>query len=130
MAVGVLLLTHDGIGQSMIAATRGVVGPMSLRVASLAFNNGDDVDAFQGSAGRALVDLDSGEGVLVLTDLYGATPSNVGARLASLGVPIRRVSGVNLPMLLRVLNYAELPLEELVLVAASGARNGVVIDSL
>jgi PTS system mannose-specific IIA component len=130
MAVGVLLLTHDGIGQSMIAATRGVVGPMSLRVASLAFNNGDDVDAFQGSAGRALVDLDSGEGVLVLTDLYGATPSNVGARLATLGVAIRRVSGLNLPMLLRVLNYADQPLDELAQIAAGGARNGVVLDTV
>lgn len=130
MPVGVLLLTHDGIGQSLIAATRGVVGPMSLRVAALAFNNGDDVEAYQGSAGRALVDLDSGDGVLVLTDLYGATPSNVGARLATLGVPIRRVSGLNLPMLLRVLNYADQGLDELAQIAASGARNGVVLDTV
>ena len=129
MPVGVLLLTHDGIGQSLIAATRGVVGPMSLRVASLAFNNGDDVDAYQGSAGRALVDLDSGEGVLVLTDLYGATPSNVSARLVSYGVAIRRVSGLNLPMLLRVLNYADQPLDQLAQIAASGARGGVVLDT-
>ena len=130
MAVGVLLLTHSGVGQALLAATRGVVGPLSLRIAALAYNNGDDVSALQNSAGRALGDLDAGEGVLVLTDLYGATPSNVAARLASHGVAIRRVSGLNLPMLLRVLNYADQPLDELALIAASGARNGVVQDTV
>ena len=47
-------------------------------------------------------------GVLVLTDLYGASPSNLAARLARLGTPVRRVSALNLPMLLRVMNYPEL----------------------
>jgi mannose PTS system EIIA component len=129
MAVGVLLLTHAGIGQALLAATRGVVGPLSLRVAALAYNNGDDVQALQNSAGRALGDLDAGEGVLVLTDLYGATPSNVAARLVTHGVAIRRVSGLNLPMLLRVLNYADQSLDELAQVAAGGGRNGVVLDT-
>ena len=129
MAVGVLLLTHAGIGQALLAATRGVIGPLSLRVAALAYNNGDDVQALQSSAGRALGDLDAGEGVLVLTDLYGATPSNVAARLVTHGVAIRRVSGLNLPMLLRVLNYADQSLDELAQVAASGGRNGVVLDT-
>ncbi len=130
MPIGVLLLTHAGVGTALIAATRGVVGPLSLRVAALCYNNGDDVEAYQNSAGRALHDLDSGEGVLVLTDLYGATPSNVSARLATMGVPLRRVSGLNLPMLLRVLNYADQGLDELAQIAASGARNGVVLDSV
>ena len=129
MAVGILLLTHAGIGQALIAATRGVVGPLSLRVAALAYNNGDDVLALENSAGRALSDLDAGDGVLVLTDVYGATPSNVSARLVSHCIPIRRVSGLNLPMLLRVLNYADQPLDSLAQIAASGARTGVVLDS-
>ena len=129
MSVGVLLLTHAGVGQALLAATRGVVGPLSLRIAALAYNNGDDVEAFRGSAGRALIDLDGGEGVLVLTDVYGATPSNVAASLASHGVAMRRVSGLNLPMLLRVLNYADQPLDEIAQVAAAGARNGVVLDT-
>lgn len=50
-------------------------------------------------------ELDTGAGVLVLTDVYGATPSNVAAKLANLGGRVRRVAGVNLPMLLRVMNY-------------------------
>jgi len=66
--------------------------------------------------------------VLVLTDLYGATPSNLAGKLARIGTPVRRVSALSLPMLLRVMNYAEMDLEELPNVAAAGARNGVIHD--
>ena len=72
--------------------------------------------------------VDGGDGVLVLTDLYGATPSNLAARLARLGTPVRRVSALSLPMLLRVMNYADLGLDELPAVAAAGARNGAITD--
>jgi PTS system ascorbate-specific IIA component len=57
--------------------------------------------------------VDGGAGVLVLTDLYGATPSNLAAKVAQLGTSVRRISAVNLPMLLRIMNYAELDLDEL-----------------
>ena len=72
--------------------------------------------------------LDGGEGVLVLTDLYGATPCNVAHRLPSLGLHMHCVSGLNLPMLLRVLNYPEQSLDELAQTAASGGRGGIFID--
>ena len=130
MAVGILLLTHDGIGGAIVAAARSVVGSVPLKVAHCDFRNGEDVEAAFRRAGLMLRDLDSGDGVLVMTDVYGATPSNLAARLVTQGTAMRRVSGLNLPMLLRVLNYAEQSLDELVLVAASGARNGVVIDSI
>ena len=67
-------------------------------------------------------------GVLVLTDLYGASPSNLAGRLARLGTPVRRVSALSLPMLLRVMNYSEQGLDELPATAAAGARNGVIHD--
>ena len=72
--------------------------------------------------------VDGGCGVLVLTDLYGATPSNLAAKVAHLGTPVRRVSALSLPMLLRVMNYPDLQLDELLAVAAAGARNGVLMD--
>jgi PTS system ascorbate-specific IIA component len=87
-----------------------------------------DPDALLPAASAALRRVDGGVGVLVLTDLYGATPSNLAAQLARLGTPVRRVSAVSLPMLLRVMNYAELDLDELPAVAAAGARNGVIHD--
>jgi PTS system ascorbate-specific IIA component len=74
-------------------------------------------------------DLDDGMGVLLLVDLYGATPSNVAAAIGRQGTSTRRVSGLNLPMLLRVLNYPEQTLDELATTAAAGGRSGVVVDS-
>ena len=81
------------------------------------------------SRARAAVrQIDQGAGVLLLTDLFGASPSNVAAQMSDLACPTRRVSGVNLPMLLRIMNYAEQSLDELVATATTGARTGVVID--
>jgi PTS system ascorbate-specific IIA component len=87
-----------------------------------------DPDAMLPAASAALRRVDAGDGVLLLTDLYGATPANLAARLAHLGTPVRRVSALSLPMLLRVLNYAELGMDELPAVAGAGARNGVRLD--
>jgi PTS system ascorbate-specific IIA component len=129
MAVGVLLLTHTGLGQALIAAAHEVIGPLPLRVTAVEFGARSDTAKVLPRAAYALRELNRGDGVLVLTDLYGSTPSNIAAQLGHEGVPMRRVSGVNLPMLLRVLNYAEQTLDELVLTAASGARTGVVIDT-
>ena len=87
-----------------------------------------DPDTLLPQASAALRRVDGGHGVLVLTDLYGATPSNLAARLSRLGTPVRRVSALSLPMLLRVMNYADLELSELPAVAAAGSRNGVIHD--
>ena len=126
--VGILLLTHRGLGKALIEAAHDVVEPFSLHVIAVEFGSGDDADAVAHRAAYHMRELDHGNGVLVLTDLYGSTPSNIAARLVTQGTLVRRVSGVGLPMLLRVLNYHEQSLDELVLTAASGGRNGVVVD--
>ncbi|MEG3191776.1 PTS sugar transporter subunit IIA [Lysobacter sp. D1-1-M9] len=128
MSVGVLLITHEGIGTALVAVAGRLLNPLPLRTESLEVPFDGDPDALLPQASAALRRVDGGDGVLVLTDLYGATPSNLAARLARLGTPVRRVSAVSLPMLLRVMNYAELELDALPAVAAAGARNGVVLD--
>jgi PTS system mannose-specific IIA component len=128
MAVGILLVTHLGIGTALAAVAGRLLGPLPLAVEAFEVPFDADPDAVLPEASAALRRVDGGDGVLVLTDLYGATPANLGARLARLGTPVRRVSALSLPMLLRVLNYPELPLDELPAVAAAGARNGVVHD--
>ena len=129
MSVGILLLTHSGLGAALIGAARGVVGALPLRVESIEFDNGQDSIAYTHRAAKAMRDLDQGRGVLLLTDLYGSTPSNTSAQIGQQGTPTRRVAGVNLPMLLRLLNYPEQSLDEMVLTAASGGRSGVIVDS-
>lgn len=128
MAVGVLLVTHAGIGTAMIAVASALLRNLPLKVEAFEVPYDVDPETLLPQASAALRRVDDGLGVLVLTDLYGATPSNLAARLARLGTPVRRVSALSLPMLLRVLNYAELELDELPAVAAAGARNGVIHD--
>ena len=128
MAVGILLLTHEGIGSALVAVAQRLLRQLPLKTEAFEVPFDGDPDALLPRASAALRRVDGGEGVLLLTDLYGATPSNLAAKLARIGTPVRRVSALNLPMLLRVMNYAELGLDELPAVAAAGARNGVVHD--
>ena len=128
MTVGILLLTHEAMGDALIATARHILGRMPAAVEAHAIPPGSDADTALRETLSHARRLDSGDGVLVLTDVYGATPSNVAARLADAGVMVRRVSGLNLPMLLRVLNYAEQPLAELAQTAGNGGRTGIRID--
>src|SRR5688500_5507431 len=129
MAVGVLLLTHEGFGTSLLRVARRLLGAsptLPVDAFEAAWDGG--VDEQLAAASAAMRRVDGGDGVLLLVDVYGATPSRIAARLAQLGTPARRGTGVGLPMLLRVLNYPEQSLDELALTAAGGARNGVVVD--
>jgi PTS system mannose-specific IIA component len=85
----------------------------------------DDPEAILARGRAALRELDTGSGVLVLTDIYGATPCNIASRLLEPG-RVEGVSGVSLPMLLRVLTYCGGGLESLVEKARSGGTEGVV----
>ncbi|MET4730982.1 PTS system mannose-specific IIA component [Lysobacter enzymogenes] len=128
MSVGVLLITHTGVGSAMLQVAGRLLNPLPLRTEAFEVPFDADLDQLLPQASAALRRVDGGDGVLVLTDLYGASPSNLAARVARLGTPVRRVSALNLPMLLRVMNYAELELDQLPAVAAAGARNGVLHD--
>jgi PTS system ascorbate-specific IIA component len=128
MSVGILLLTHAGIGDRLVEAATSVLGPLPLKTTCVGYRNGEDRVAFAHAAARAMRELDGGDGVLVLSDLYGSTPSNAAAEIASQGTRVRRVSAVSLPMLLRVMNYPEQGLDDLASTAAAGGRNGIVID--
>ena len=128
MSVGVLLMTHESVGQALISAAHHVMPRLPLRVEAVEVPPQADPDVMRTLTARQARALGQDEGVLVLADLYGATPCNIGLSLSSLGVRLRCVSGLNLPMLLRVLNYPEKPLDELAEIAASGGRGGIFID--
>ena len=128
MSVGVLLMTHEAVGKALISAAHHVMPRLPLRVDAVEVPPHADPDVMRTLTVHHARELDEGGGVLILADLYGATPCNIGLSLGSLGVHLRCVSGLNLPMLLRVLNYAEQPLDELAQIAASGGRGGIFID--
>jgi len=123
--VGILLITHDNIGAVLLRTAIEVLGISPLSTSSLAAPSDCDPERILAEARQAAEELDSGDGVLVLTDLYGATPSNIACRLHRFH-ELRVVSGLNLPMLIRVLNYPDLDLDELQHKAVSGGRDGIL----
>ena len=128
MAVGILLVTHEGVASALSAAARHVLARLPDTLDLFEVAAAADPERALADAAHYARDLDRGDGVLVLSDLYGATPCNVAQRLRERGARVRCVAGLNLPMLLRVLNYVERPLDELAEIAASGGRGGIVPD--
>ena len=128
MACGILLVTHPGIGASILAIATALMRQLPLQAEAFEVPLDADLEILLPQASSALRRVDSGEGVLVLTDLYGASPSNLAGQLARLGTPVRRVSALSLPMLLRVMNYPEQGLDQLPATAAAGTRNGAIVD--
>ena len=128
MTCGILLITHPGIGSTLLSVANTLLRKLPLKTAAFEVPFDADLDALLPLASAALRKVDDGDGVLVMTDLYGASPSNLAERLARLGTPVRRVSGLSLPMLLRVMNYPEQGLNELPATAAAGTRNGAIVD--
>lgn len=129
MTIGVLLVSHGALGEVVldIAVKTLSVCPLATRALGIPFDS--DPEAMQNTALCMLKELDSGDGVLVLTDMFGATPSNVACTL-SLQENVLVVAGLNLPMLLKVFNYANLQLDELAQRAVEGGRQGVMLSSL
>ncbi|MBT2766185.1 PTS fructose IIA subunit family protein [Stenotrophomonas sp. ISL-67] len=128
MTCGILLVTHPGVGTSLLDVATRLLRHLPLKTDAFEVPFDADLDALLPLASAALRRVDSGEGVLILTDLYGASPSNLAAQLARLGTPARRVSALSLPMLLRVMNYPEQGLDQLPATAAAGTRNGAIVD--
>lgn len=128
MSVGILLVTHAGIGASLLTSCTRVLRNLPLSAESFEVPFDADPAALLADASGAMRRVDQGDGVLILTDMYGASPSNLATQLARLGTPVKRVSGLNLPMLMRVMNYPEQTLAELQSTASVGGRNAVQLD--
>ena len=126
--VAIVVIAHQPLAGALVAAARHVYSrdpcAASRQLAGLDVPPDADVGAALGQA-RALVEqVDRGQGVLVLTDMPGATPGNVAARLAQAG-RVAVVAGVNMPMLLRSLCYCDASLEELVSKALAGGATEI-----
>lgn len=130
MSVGLLIITHGDYGATLLAtATRILGGRCPLAVRTLAVKDETQRDQLLLEALRLAAEVDGGEGVLVLADLFGSTPANIACTLQDGVRAIRIITGLNLPMLVRAMNYASLPLADLAVKAESGGREGVLICS-
>jgi PTS system mannose-specific IIA component len=118
---GILLVTHNGLGDSFVDCVWHVLGevPSNLKVLSVLASDDTQKKLAEGQA--LIKQLDTGGGVLILSDVYGATPSNIGRQLCH-AERVLGVAGLNLPMLLRVVCYPDSTLPELAKAAVEGGR--------
>lgn len=122
--VGILIVAHGTLGESLIHCASHVMGARPTQLMQIGVTVHDDPAQIIPQALRLVKQLDQGSGVLVLTDVYGATPGNIAARLLIPG-RVEGVAGVNLPMLVRALTYRSEPLKTVVAKAMSGGVEGV-----
>jgi len=127
MNVGILLVTHEQIGSQLVATAEAIICQDIASVACVSVPANitpQQLGRYADQIRDTMIEQDSSAGVLVLTDVYGATPDNLARYFARQG-NARVVSGVNLPMLLRVLNYSRQSLQQLCETAVAGGGSGI-----
>ncbi len=98
--IGLVLVTHGRLATEFVVAMEHVVGPQRA-IATICIGPDDDMEGRRADIARAITDVDSGRGVIVLTDLFGGTPSNLAISLMAPG-RVEVIAGINLPMLIRL----------------------------
>lgn len=127
MSVTILIICHDQIGEVLVHTATKVMDALPLPTQIINIDNNTDPEKLLPKLRQLIEAVSTPEGVLILTDLFGSTPNNIAKALKN-KFNIRIISGINLPMLMRVLNYPHLTLDELVEKALSGGREGVIED--
>ena len=127
MSVGVLIITHGEIGNQLVKTADSMLGgKVPLKCRALSISQTCDPDTIVRKGNDLITELASDSGVLILTDIFGSTPSNIANRLRG-NMPLQVIAGVNLPMLIRILNYPALNLSELTEKALSGGHDGIML---
>ena len=123
--VGILIIAHGSFGEALIHCASHVLGKRPPQVLQLGVTVHDDPEALLPLAQELVQQLDQGQGVLVFSDILGATPCNVATRLLRPD-KVEGISGINLPMLIRALTYRDEALAAVAAKAIDGGLTGVV----
>ena len=123
--IGILIISHGDLGNCLIHCANHVMGKRPKYLMHLGVTIQDDPDVIIPKALELLKQLDCGDGVLILSDICGATPCNIANQLVDPG-RVECLSGANLSMLVRALTYRNEPLESVVEKALSGGKEGVM----
>lgn len=127
--IGILVVSHEPFGSALIRCTRHVFGRLPPQLAALDVVPDENPDAAFRCGRELLARINDGSGAVVLTDVFGATPSRIATQLA---VPdrVRVVAGVNLPMLLKAIQNRRMPVDDLVeSLLESGRRSIRAVDA-
>jgi PTS system ascorbate-specific IIA component len=125
MMIGILIIAHDSLGESLARAVTHVLGSRPLQFEVLSVASSDDPITLLPAARELIKRLDTGKGVMIFSDIYGATPSNLAGKLLKPG-RVEGIAGVNLPMLVRAFTYRSRDLETMIKKAVTGGCEGVL----
>ncbi len=119
-------MTHGRLGHYMLETLGNLIGTLPLSAEVLEIRSVQDPEVLLRQGQRVIERLNQGAGVLILTDAYGSTPSNIATQLYEPG-KTRVLAGVNLPMLVRIFNYPKQSLEEMAQSAIEGGQRGILM---
>lgn len=126
--IGMILVTHGNLAEEFVNAMQHVVGRQEA-VVTVCIGPNDDMERRRREIAAAIKQVDSGEGAIILTDLFGGTPSNLAISLMQAG-RVEVIAGINLPMLIRLAKAREcMPVREAALAARDAGRNYITMAS-
>ena len=126
--IGLILVTHGKLASEFLVALEHVVGPQN-NVATICIGPHDDMEARRNEIAAAIKTVDTGKGVIILSDLFGGTPSNLAISLLDSGC-VEVIAGVNLPMLIRLDSARKnLDVKEAVATAREAGRKYISVAS-
>jgi PTS system mannose-specific IIA component len=124
--IGIIVVTHTGYGSALLQAAESILGGPAQDCTCIQVDATLDVAETVYRLQDAVNRLDNGQGVLVLTDMFGGTPTNLSLSLLGSRSDVEVLTGVNLPMLLRVLDNRQLPLPDLAESARKAGCDGII----
>lgn len=128
MSIAILLITHQGIASNLLSIGESIIKKPADNLAFAEVPMDADIDTVIDNIENKLKKLDLNNGVLFITDIYGGTPSNIAQRLAG-HYQANLISGVNLPMVIRLLNYRDETQQILIQKVLDGAHKGIQIHT-
>lgn len=123
--VKVIVIAHNDIATGFAKCAREILERSINNLYTIAINSTDNINIILSNIHTLLADFQEDDQVLILTDIYGATPSNIASKLVRVG-KIELITGLNLPMLIRALSYSNNTLEYCVNKALDGAISGII----
>jgi PTS system ascorbate-specific IIA component len=129
MSISILLITHANMGKSLLNELKNTFDKLPLTFVATNIKQQDKPENLIAQLNKKIKQIDKGDGILILTDLYGSTPSNIAYALKKqCDNKMHIISGVNLPMLVTIVNYADSSLEKIVTKVVRGGKKGIIDD--
>ena len=126
--IGLILVTHGHLADELVSAMQHVVGRQDA-IETICIGPNDDMEARRQDIRDAISRVDEGRGIIILTDLFGGTPSNLAISLMDAG-EIEVIAGINLPMLIRLAKARQcMPVRDAVIAARDAGRNYITVAS-